>query len=192
MSLFFINRPIKQGRTPLDVLFRSAARTRGFFLPYLFLPFLLLLVSFVMSFFPRCRESVPFVSSFVPWAVSLRFPARNPLPLPLGREETHSLSGWVAPSGSLFAILFNFFAREESFYYLGARLQCLADNKPMKATFEPEGPLKSPFSRTSRFSLSLAHFHFLSFSHQVSSISFPLPVDSVPLPSRFVSSNTAM
>lgn len=145
-----------------------------------------------MSFFPRCRESVSFVSSFDPWAVSLRFPARNPLPLPLGREQTHSLSGWAPERFSFCYFIQLFREREESFYYLGARLQCLADNKPMKATFEPEGPLKSPFSRTSRFFLSLAHFHFLSFSHQVSSISFPLPVDPVPLPSRFVSSNTAM
>lgn len=145
-----------------------------------------------MSFFPRCRESVSFVSSFVPWAVSLRFPARNPLSLPLGREETHSLSGWAPERFSFCYFIQLFREREESFYYLGARLQCLADNKPMKATFEPEGPLKSPFSRTSRFSLSLAYFHFLSFSHQVSSISFSLPVDPVPLPSCFVSSNTAM
>lgn len=77
-----------------------------------------------------------------------------------------------------------FRAREESFYYLGARLQCLADNKPMKATFEPESPLKSPFSLTSRFlSLSLSLPPLLSFSTALILSRVPIPSvdDSVPL-----------
>lgn len=71
--------------------------------------------------------------------------------------------------------------REESFYYLVARLQCLADNKPMKATFELEGPLKSPFSPTSHFFVSFTHSHFLSSSSSlVFSRIFPFPF-SFPL-----------
>lgn len=98
----------------------------------------------------------PFLSRFV----SFRLPART---------SSSSSSSFVARSRTLcrlgpeqffFCYFIQLFReREESFYYLDARLQCLADNKPMKATFELEGPLKSPFSPTSRFlsrSLTLA------------------------------------
>lgn len=189
MSLFFINRPIKQGRPPAMFYFvRPRARA---ILPSVSFP-PVLAASRLFRHVPFSSLSrIRFFRVFVrPLGRLTPFPGAKP-PAPRSRRR-RTLCRAGPPSGSLFAILFNFFAREESFYYLGARLQCLADNKPMKATFEPEGPLKSPFSRTSRFSLSLAHFHFLSFSHQVSAISFPLPVDPVPLPSRFASSNTAM
>lgn len=53
-----------------------------------------------------------------------------------------------------------FHEKGESFYYLAARLQCLADNKPMKATFEPRGPFEKSFFAN----LSLAHSLFPSLS----------------------------
>lgn len=126
-------------------------------LPYLFLSSCCALSSFSRSvpFFlavanPSARVSVPLSIRLVssPLVSSSSFVARSRTLCRLGPEQF------------FFCYFIQLFReREESFYYLDARLQCLADNKPMKATFELEGPLKSPFSPTSRFlsrSLTLA------------------------------------
>lgn len=113
----------------------------------------------------------PFLTRFV----SLRFSARI--------SSSFSSRGdapFVGPAAEREEFSFCYFIqlfreREDSFYYLGARLQCLADNKPMKATFEPEGPLKSPFSPTSRFFSS----HSLTL---VFSLLLVLVCSRVPIP----------
>lgn len=143
--------------------------------PLLFRSFL-----FYLVLFPRCRE---FFYPFLPQFVSLCFPAR------ISPSVMRSLCRLEQFFFCYFIQLFR--EREESFYYLGARLQCLADNKPMKATFEPEGPLKSPFSPTSRFffylacSLSLSPFQF-SFSRMFSfPFSFLLSLTRFPFRSVY-------
>lgn len=125
----------------------------------------------------------PFLSRFV----SFRLPART---------SSSSSSSFVARSRTLcrlgpeqffFCYFIQLFReREESFYYLDARLQCLADNKPMKATFELEGPLKSPFSHQPHVfclahSLSLSLFLWFPFSRMFPfSFSFPLSLTWYP------------
>lgn len=130
-------------------------------LPYLFLPSCCVLSSFSLCSFFFSLSRIPLlVSPFLSRFVSFRLPART---------SSSTSSSFVARSRTLcrlgpeqffFCYFIQLFReREESFYYLDARLQCLVDNKPMKATFELEGPLKSPFSPTSRFlsrSLTLA------------------------------------
>lgn len=168
VSLFFINRPIKQERPP-----------SMFYFVWLPLPFpphppfvsLFLLLSSRSSlfcsvlFFYRCRESL---RSYLRFSLgSSHFVSqRENLLFLLHREETHPLSAGLAAERQEFSFCYFiqlFREREDSFYYLGAQLQCLADNKPMKATFEPEGPLKSPFSPASRF-FFFRLAHLLSFS----------------------------
>lgn len=122
-------------------------------LPYLFLSSCCALSSFSLcSFFSRCRESL--CSCLRSSLDSSRFVSSSSF---VARSRTLCRLG---PEQFFFCYFIQLFReREESFYYLDARLQCLADNKPMKATFELEGPLKSPFSPTSRFlsrSLTLA------------------------------------
>lgn len=137
-------------------------------LPYLFLSSCCVLSSLLLhSFFflavanPSARVSVSLSIRPVP------FPSTNLLSTSVARRRTLCRLG---PERFFFCYFIKLFReREESFYYLDARLQCLADNKPMKATFELEGPLKSPFSPTSRFfplarSLSLSPFRRFSFS----------------------------
>jgi len=164
VSLFFINRPIKQGRrlspAPASMfyfvrpLFRAHAR---FFLPQLRLP---VLATFVLVSFGL----IPF---FLPFRVSVRPPfgrSRSVFRRETLRPRGDSPFVALGPEQFSFCYFIQLFReREESFYYLGARLQCLANNKPMKATFEPEGPLKSSSSPTSRsftlaFSLPLFRF----------------------------------
>lgn len=192
VSLFFINRPIKQERPPLDVLFHLVPpfpSARSFRISF---PSLALSSLFCSVLFSRCRESLCSCLRFS--LGSSHFISQRESPLPSRREEALPLSGpQRREKSSLFAILFNFFARgRDSFYYLGARLQCLADNKPMKATFEPEGPLKSPFSPTSRFffffvSLTYSRFLSSSSSHMFSrSHSFCLYRCSDPLSPFFL------
>lgn len=170
VSLFFINRPIKQERTtPLDVLFCLApapfpsARSFRISFPLSCFPLFSLLFCpfFIAVANPSARVSVS------PSVRLTSFLSANLLFL-LRREETHPLSAGLAAEREEFSFCYFiqlFREREDSFYYLGAQLQCLADNKPMKATFEPEGPLKSPFSPTSRFFfVSHTYSRFLSSS----------------------------
>lgn len=57
----------------------------------------------------------------------------------------------------------------ESFYYPSARLQCLANNKSMKATFEPRGSFEKSFFANLSLSLFLFSATFLStFLHHLS------------------------
>lgn len=198
MSLFFINRPIKQERPPSMFYFVQAPfpRFRSRFFR----------ISFSLSYRPAFA-SLFRVLSFSSLAVAnlharvlvllgfslslSRFPGTNFL---VARRRTPFFDR--ARSNSFFLLFYSTFSRanrrererkrEESFYYLGARLQCLADNKPMKATFEPEGPLKSPFSPTSRVffvspSLSLSLFKLSFLSHMLPFLFlFPSVVDPVP------------
>lgn len=167
MSLFFINRPIKQERPP-----------SMFYFVWLLLPFpphvpfvsLFLFLASRFSLFCPFFIAVANPSARVSVSPSLRlasFLSANLLFL-LRLEETHPLSAEPAAEREEFSFCYFiqlFREREDSFYYLGAQLQCLADNKPMKATFEPEGPLKSPFSPTSRFFfVSHTYSRFLSSS----------------------------
>lgn len=128
VSLFFINRPIKQGRLPSPPPFSPPHRCfisfdrfpgahARFFLPYLFLPFFRCLRSHLfrlVSFFSPCCREYPSLSS-----VSVR-PLGRLAPFPGAKlsPSFHPRSRGDAPfvalgpgSGSLFAILFNFFAR---------------------------------------------------------------------------------
>lgn len=140
-------------------------------LPYLFLSSCRVLPSLLLcSFFslavanPSARVSVSLSIRPVP------FPSTNlssSSSFTVARRRTLCRLG---PEQFFFCYFIQLFReREESFYYLDARLQCLADNKPMKATFELEGPLKSPFSPTSHFFVSLTHSRFLpsSVSHSL-------------------------
>lgn len=155
MSLFFINRPIKQGRPPSMFYFVRL-------LPYLFLSSCRVLIPFALFFFfSLSRIPLP-VSASLSRFVSFRFPARISSSSSVARRRTLCRLGSEQFFFCYFIQLFR--EREESFYYLDARLQCLADNKPMKATFELEGPLKSPFSPTSHFFVSFTHSRFLSSS----------------------------
>lgn len=180
MSLFFINRPIKQERPPSTFYFvRLLPVSLSLFLPPCLSPLSL------RSFFSSLSRIPLLVSPSLFRFVSFRYPGRTSSPtfsysyFSIARKRTLCRLG---PEQFFFCYFIQLFReREESFYYLDARLQCLADNKPMKATFELEGPLKSPFSPTSRFFVSFTHSHFLSFSSSLIfsrifpfSFSFPL------------------
>lgn len=187
VSLFFINRPIKQERPPSMFYFVWLLRPFPPHVPFasLFLFFLLpAFLSFVLFFIavanPSARVSVSASVRLAP------FLGANLLFL-LHREETHPLSAEPAAEREEFSFCYFiqlFREREDSFYYLGAQLQCLADNKPMKATFEPEGPLKSPFSPTSRFfssrTLTLVFSLLLVLVCSRVPILFPSIADPVP------------
>lgn len=107
VSLFFINRPIKQVRPPSMFYFVR-------FLPYLFLSSCCLLSSLLFcSFFSRCRESL--CSCLRPSLDSSRSVSHHESPPPppspsLPLRGGAPFVGWVQ-SSSFFAILFNFFAR---------------------------------------------------------------------------------
>lgn len=101
VSLFFINRPIKQGRPPSMFYFVQL-------LPYLFLSSCCVLSSRLLySFFSRCRESLCSCLRFS-LDSSRSVSQHEPPPPPL--RGGAPFVGW-ARSGSFFAILFNFFAR---------------------------------------------------------------------------------
>lgn len=153
VSLFFINRLIGKDTSslppylvlPFHPCFISSNSSSPF------LRFLPALLSLPLSPFHRqihpslsSQLSVSLFRQLLPQFLHLVSRSKPPPPHPGDDEAEAFVTRFWSTSSFFLAILFNFFFRSGGNPFI-TRLQCLADNKPMKATFEPRGSFENSF-----------------------------------------------